>query len=219
MFVPTNKEDFYEPLSRNALQQCDIITAQGIGLKEEGNIYSPDFWMIVSKDCDLVFDATTFSIRRSSSIFSLIPLLSFSLVKNIIIKRKKPFIELLGLNNINNRIVLIAAHKLFDIFLKHQKKNDIDNLIRDRLSKFMLIPPDGTVFTQPMLLDFELIQNLDATDPEVVKSVVAAKSLQLKSPYRQKIIQRFGQHFTSIGVNDDFIRTSEYIRNIKDNIE
>ena len=56
MFVPDNVDDFYTKLEKDKLYQGDILNAKIIGLKKENSEYSPDYWMIITKSCDLVIE-------------------------------------------------------------------------------------------------------------------------------------------------------------------
>ena len=79
----------------------------------------------------------------------------------------------------------------------------------------MFFPPDGNIFKEPMILDFDFPQALDGGNEEEVKNALHSKVLQLNSPFREKVSQRFALHYSSIGVEDDEIRDKNYIKSIQ----
>jgi len=210
MFIPEDTNVFYSKIikANNSLFQGDILDAKILGLKNENDLYSPDYWMIITKSCDLVLDFDSLTIRKKS--LSIIPLIALKLIYKII---RRDFIK--DVSRVSNRILLIAVHKLFSIFLKHNKKDEIDYLIKDRISKFMFLPPDGITLKEPMLIDFDMVVQINGNDQEEVKKVLQAKVLQLNSPFREKVAQRFAMHYSSIGVMDDEIRDKKYVNNLK----
>lgn len=71
--IPENISDFYLPSEGRYLAQGDIIDSSEIGLKKAPPAISPDFWMIITKTCDLVIEST--GVVRKKHI-SLIPIFS-----------------------------------------------------------------------------------------------------------------------------------------------
>ncbi len=210
MFVPEDKNVFYSEIikTKDSLFQGDILDAEIVGLKNENDLYSPDYWMIITKSCDLVLDSNSLTIRKKN--LSIIPLIALNLIYKIL---RRDFVK--DVSKVSNRILLIAVHKLFSIFLNHNKKDEIDYLIKDRISKFMFLPPDGTILKEPMLIDFDMVIQINGNEQEEVKKVLQAKVLQLNSPFREKVAQRFALHYSSIGVMDDEIRDKKYVNNLK----
>lgn len=210
MFVPEDKNVFYSKIikTNNSLFQGDILDAKIIGLKNESDLYSPDYWMVITKSCDLVLDSNSLTIRKKN--LSIIPLIALKLIYKMF---RRDFIK--DISKVNNRILLIAVHKLFSIFLTHNKKDEIEYLIKDRISKFMFLPPDGTILKEPMLIDFDLVIQINGNEQAEVQKVIQAKILQLNLPFREKVAQRFAMHYSSIGVMDDEIRDKKYVSNLK----
>ncbi len=173
MYVPSNVEDFFsKETNRTSLFQGDIMNSEILNLHEEGNEYSPNYWMVITKNCDLVINEDKNSTRKRS--LTLIPLISFKLL-NLILKRN--FYS--DCEGVNSRIVLVAVHNLFKVFRDHYKKTDLDNLIKNRISKFMFLPPDGEVLKEPMLIDFDIIHPLESNSSESVSNLLKAKILEL----------------------------------------
>ena len=184
MFVPEDKNVFYSEIikTKDSLFQGDILDAEIVGLKNENDLYSPDYWMIITKSCDLVLDSNSLTIRKKN--LSIIPLIALNLIYKIL---RRDFVK--DVSKVSNRILLIAVHKLFSIFLNHNKKDEIDYLIKDRISKFMFLPPDGTILKEPMLIDFDMVIQINGNEQEEVKKVLQAKVLQLNSPFREKLLK------------------------------
>ena len=210
MFVPTDKNVFYSEIikSKNSLSQGDILDAKTLGLKIENDSYSPDYWMIITKSCDLVLNCDSFIVRKKN--ISIVPLIAIKIIYKIL---KRDFTK--DISKVSSKIVLIAVHNLFSIFLNHNKKGEIDNLIKDRISKFMFLPPDGVILKEPMLIDFDIVSQINGNEQSEVKKVLQAKVLQVNSPFREKVAQRFAMHYSSIGVLDDEIREEKYVNNLK----
>ena len=164
MFVPEDKNVFYSEIikTKDSLFQGDILDAEIVGLKNENDLYSPDYWMIITKSCDLVLDSNSLTIRKKN--LSIIPLIALNLIYKIL---RRDFVK--DVSKVSNRILLIAVHKLFSIFLNHNKKDEIDYLIKDRISKFMFLPPDGTILKEPMLIDFDMVIQINGNEQEEVK--------------------------------------------------
>ena len=210
MFVPTHKNVFYSEIVKSniSLSQGDILDAKTLGLKIENDSYSPDYWMIITKSCDLVLNCDSFIVRKKN--ISIVPLIAIKIIYKIL---KRDFTK--EISKVSSKIVLIAVHKLFSIFLNHNKKGEIDNLIKDRVSKFMFLPPDGVILKEPMLIDFDIVSQINGNEQSEVKKVLQAKVLQVNSPFREKVAQRFAMHYSSIGVLDDEIREEKYVNNLK----
>lgn len=210
MFVPTDKNVFYSEIVKSniSLSQGDILDAKTLGLKIENDSYSPDYWMIITKSCDLVLNCDSLIVRKKN--ISIVPLIAIKIIYKIL---KRDFTK--DISNVSSKIVLIAVHNLFSIFLNHNKKGEIDNLIKDRVSKFMFLPPDGVILKEPMLIDFDIVSQINGNEQSEVKKVLQAKVLQVNSPFREKVARRFAMHYSSIGVLDDEIREEKYVNNLK----
>ena len=91
--------------------------------------------------------------------------------------------------------------------------------MRGKITRFFFLPPDGNVLSSPMIIDFDIIKNMDATVETIFRNVLKAKEAQLSSPFREKIAQHFALHFASIGINDQYIRDKKYINRIKENLK
>lgn len=206
MLVPSDIAPFFSQLSNEELLQGDILLANDIGLKAESE-FSPDFWLIITKSCDMAFRGEEMVLKNRS--LSLLPLLSFKLL-NKIFKRDTSHIL-----NFRKKIILLGLCG-FKQVAELIKPNQVEDLIKDNLSKFMFLPPDGNVLQEPMVIDFEMIQRIDVPDEESVKTVLKSKKLQLSSPFREKVAQRYALHFMSIGLNDDDIRTKDYRKKLKE---
>ena len=200
-YIPSHPGRFFDlNLDSSRLYQGDVLSSKEIGLKDDNDDSStPDFFMIITKTCDLSFDNQEINKTRSGSIV-ITPFRSLRSLVNRRMKIKK-FINLIP---------------LFSIFFKSSRKN-IENIIKDKVSRFMFIPPDGKILTEPMVVDFGVSNYIDGHDPNEVSSVLGAKKIQLQSPFREKVAQRFALHYMSIGVDDLEIRKSEYVDNIKKN--
>jgi len=71
----------------------------------------------------------------------------------------------------------------------------------------MFLPPDGNVLKEPMIVDFDLIFPVLG---ENIERVLDAKKLQLSSPFRERLSQRFALHYSSIGIDDNEVKNSNY---------
>lgn len=100
MFVPEDKNVFYSKIikANNSLFQGDILDAKIIGLKNESDLYSPDYWMVITKNCDLVLDSNSLTIRKKN--LSIIPLIALKLIYKMF---RRDFIK--DISKVNNRIV------------------------------------------------------------------------------------------------------------------
>lgn len=210
MFVPDNVDDFYTRIEKNKLYQGDILNARIIGLKKENSKYSPDYWMIITKSCDLVIEEDFKKTRKGN--ISVIPLLKLFLLPS----RFRKYLDIIY-SNFLKKIVIVP---LINIFKNSAvKKKNIDSLVRGKITRFFFLPPDGNVLSSPMIIDFDIIKNMDATDETIFRNVLKAKEAQLSSPFREKIAQHFALHFASIGINDQYIRDKKYINRIKENLK
>ncbi len=205
MLVPPNLKSFFEPTEKDKLFQGDVLCAREIGLKDE-TVFSPDFWMIISKSCDVQIEE---SGRTRRQIISVIPTISLNLVEKIYGRD-----TLNTLNRLGKKIVMIPLVAFTQAFLK-LKSDDVSDLLKNRLSKFMYLPPDGAVLNDPMVVDFDITQQLPATSSDQVRKVLMGKKLQLVSPFRERVAQRFAEHYSSIGLNDEFIRSDGYKKELK----
>lgn len=209
MYVPKDRHVFFKDVpSKGALFQGDIIRAEAIGFKSSSEIRSPDFWLIITKSCDLQFinqERTT-----KCRIISLVPM--------FILRCLNVFYLQDFLDRFRGKcpIVLLALTKLK---LLELNADDIDRIIKDMMTKFMYLPPDGTILTEPMIVDFELIKQINSNNPQDVDKLLKGKVLELASPYREKMAQNFARHYSQIGVEDNEIRTKAYKNELKQHLK
>ena len=198
--IPEDIAIYFCENDTEVLYQGDIIDANGIGLKAEGQ-NSPDYWMIITKSCDLAFRNGIKKVK--SDHFSLIPLITLRQIRIAIVEKyfKKPQNDFLG------KIVLAGILKFSQSTKSITKPDHIKNLIEDKISKLMLLPPDGKVLSEPMVIDFDLIQPLDGGE---IENILKSKSLQLSSPFRERVSQRFALHYMQIGIDDDNVKAPDY---------
>ncbi len=110
----------------------------------------------------------------------------------------------------------MAVWRISKVFnLGKLKETNVDKIIQNKISKFMFLPPDGKVFSVPMIVDFDIVNQLDGSNQKEVKSVLNSKVLQLASPFREKIAQRFADHYSNIGIDDEEIKDRNYLKAIK----
>lgn len=147
MLIPSNTEVFYTKVDLYTLSQGDLIRADGIGLKEPGDECSPDYWMIITKNCDLVF--TSNFVTRKQNI-SIIPLFALRIIHRLY---ERDFLQFLS--HLRKKIVLMAIWKISKIFGELNSRQ-IESLVQNKISKFMFLPPDGKVFTEPMIIDLSV---------------------------------------------------------------
>ncbi len=207
MFVPDNIKSFYDSLDKNRLLQGDIVRAEKIGIKEEANICSPDFWMIITKTCDLTLEADSTTRRK---IVACMPLIGLNILKLLY---QKDILHIL--QRMRRKIVLLPVFSIIEKFAKIKNIESVDSLLKNQISKFMYLPPDGTVLTEPMVIDFDITTQLDGSDPKEVKNIISSKVLQLTSPFRERMAQRFAEHYSTIGIDDDSIKSKEYCNQLK----
>lgn len=200
MLVPPNVNSFYSSkLDKTTLYQGDILRADGVGLKTSDE-FSPDYWMIITKSCDLVI-MDGLPRKQNVSIFALF---SFPMLHKLF---KSSLIDAIP----KKKIVVMAISQISKVFCANQ----VENLIKNRITKFMFLPPDGKVFNEPMIIDFDLVTQLDGSAYEEVQNVLGSKVLELASPFRERIAQRFAEHYCTIGIDDVFIRQKEYVKSLK----
>ena len=206
MFIPNNTEPFYYPTAnKNILYQGDIIEGRRTGLEDLTDETYPDYWMIITKSCDLILSET---LTTSKENISIVPLFTLKYLKEIC-KEKLSY----TMSTLRRKIVLMAVWRISEKFgFGKLKDSEIGNIIKDRVSKFMYLPPDGNVFSEPMIIDFDLINPLDGSNQEGVRGVLNAKVLQLATPFREKVAQRFAYHYSNIGIDDKEIRDKPYVK-------
>ncbi|MEW6381717.1 MAG: hypothetical protein AB1611_19235 [bacterium] len=174
MLIPSNISSFYSnAIDKNALFQGDIIRAVGVGLKEPNRDGDPDYWMIITKNCDLVFVEP--KLPRKQNI-SIIPLFTINILRKLFDKD-----ILTALSRARKKMVFMAIYKISRAF-GNLKKSHIDSLVQNKISKFMFLPPDGKEFDEPMIIDFDIVVQLDGSNPQEVERVLKSKAIQLVSP-------------------------------------
>lgn len=209
MYAPSNICVFYKGASnKEALFQGDIIKAETIGFKLLGELRSPDFWLIITKSCDLQFINN--ERKTKSRVISLVPLFILRCLNVFYLK------DFLDRFRGKCPVVLIALMRLTLLELKAE---DIEAIIRDRMSKFMYLPPDGAILTEPMIIDFECIKQINSHDLKDVENLLRGKVLELASPFREKVAQNFARHYSQIGVEDDEIREKSYKDELKKHLK
>jgi hypothetical protein len=208
MLIPSNISSFYSnAIDKTALFQGDIIRADGVGLKESNRDCNPDYWMIITKNCDLVFIEANLPRRQN---ISIIPLFTINILQKLLNKDL-----LIALSRVRRKMVFMAIYKISRAF-GNLKKSLIENLVQNKVSKFMFLPPDGKEFDEPMIIDFDIVIQLDGSDPQEVERVLKSKIIQLVSPFRERVAQRFAEHYFSIGIDDEEIRDREYVKKLKE---
>ncbi len=208
--IPKNIDSFYKSnLDFGGLYQGDILQADKIGLKEEGVEGSPDYWMVITKTCDLSFKNDEMTLRGEN--ISLTPISKLKLIL-----KKFNHVESEILSKIKPPIVLFAIKNLLSTFLLSNFNNKkIKSLLEDKISRFMFLPPDGKIFNEPMILDFNIIVGLDGGDAEEVDAALKSKVLELVSPFREKVAQNFATHYSNIGFDDSCIRDDAYLTELQ----
>ena len=63
-----------------------------------------------------------------------------------------------------------------------------------------------------MIIDYDLITILNG---DIAKKMLEGKKLQLSSPFREKVAQRFALHYMSIAIDDEYIKQSTYKKAIE----
>ena len=210
IYTPLNCSEFYSCLNPRNLNQGDIIDAKGVGLKDPCDDDSyPDYYMIITKTCDLSFDGSHSVVTRSS-IVNLLPCFGMEGLKKLLGRNMD---AQYGASTKN--VCLVSILSIFKAFQGTTVKK-IDALMKDQISKFMFLPPDGNILKEPMVIDFELFSRIDGSDEMAVTQLLSAKKLQLNSPFREKIAQRFALHYMSIAIDDSSIKDKGYIKRIKE---
>ena len=202
--VPNNLHDFYVNIEKDVLYQGDILDAKTIDLKIDNSASSPDHWLIITKSCDLVIDKIKGNLRKNH--VSIIPLLKISTLIDILFPRNPSL-------NLFRKIVILPIFKI--IHLPKFGYKLVTEILSDRYTKWQFIPPDGQVFNEPRVVDFDLVKFLDGAEMEILQKILLAKKLQLASPFREKIAQRFANHYSSIGINDNDIKSDVYKEKLK----
>lgn len=204
--IPNDISVYYCDTDKTALFQGDIISSEEIGLSSEDN---PSYWLIITKNCDLAFRSGEKKVKND--ICSLLGL--YSLKQHIELVKKRYFIK--PKNGFLGKIIIAGVLKFSESTKAITKKEHIDNLIDDKISKLMLLPPDGVILTEPMIIDFDLVYPLSG---EEIENVLNAKKLQLSSPFRERVSQRFSMHYSSIGIDDGQIKIPTYRTELKSKI-
>lgn len=212
MNVPSDITPFYSEIKKDTLHQGDIIKASGIGLEELDDETYPDYWMIITKNCDLVFD-NSLTTRKGN--ISIIPLFVLKILQKII---ERDLLDKISRSRM--RLVFMAVWKLSSAFkLGKLNSRQLDSLISNKVSKYLFLPPDGEIFSDPMIIDFDIVNQLNGSDSNEVKNVLNSKVLQLASPFREMVAQRFANHYSSIGVDDEEIKKQPYITELKNHLK
>lgn len=208
MFTPSNTEPFYYPTpNKSILYQGDIIEGRRTGVEDLTGETYPGYWMIITKSCDLNLSK---ALTISKENISILPVFTIKHLKKIC-EEKSSY----TMSALRRKVVLMAVWKISEKFgIGKLEGSEIGNIIKDRVSKFMYLPPDGNVFSEPMIIDFDLINTLDSSNQEAVKGVLNAKMLQLATPFREKVAQRFAYHYSNIGIDDREIRDKPYVKAI-----
>ncbi|MCC6837443.1 MAG: hypothetical protein IT234_02785, partial [Bacteroidia bacterium] len=133
-----------------------------------------------------------------------------------LIKQIKNKYFVLPKNDFLGRVVVAGVLKFSESTKSITKKEHLNNLIEDKITKLMFLPPDGKIFTEPMIIDFELIFPLVGED---IDKILSAKKLQLSSPFRERIAQRFALHYCSIGIDDNDVKSPGYRDELKKHFE
>lgn len=207
--ILSNITPFYSPTKKDTLYQGDIIKANGIGLEDLCDETYPDYWMIITKNCDLTF---TEPLKTRKGNISIVPIFALKILQKIYGK------DLLNIiSRLRMKLVFMAIWRLSKAFkLEKLKESQIDNLIKNKITKYMFLPPDGRIFNEPLIVDFDFVNQLNGSNSEEVKNVLNSKVLQLASPFREMVAQRFASHYSNIGIDDEEIMSRNYLKSIKD---
>lgn len=204
--VPTNIRDFYSSCDATTLYQGDVLDAKTLGWWKPDAEYSPHHWMIITKNCDLVIDPETRQMRRQT--LSLLPLVATRLLPRLFSRDAAKILAAA-----NGKLALLPVFRL--LLIPDIKKDAIDNIISGKVSRFFFLPPDGAVLVEPSIIDFDIVRQLGSLETGVIDRTLNSKRLQLSSPLREAIAQRFGLHYSSIGLQDDEIRSKDYRKLVK----
>ena len=206
--VPQDISVYYSKLDKEVLFQGDIIDAKEIDMKE--NEDSPDYWLVITKSCDLVFRNDAKKVKND--ICSLLGI--YSIKKQIELVKKKYFIK--PKNDFLSRVVIAGVLKFSESTKSITKKDHLNDLINDKISKLMFMPPDGTILKEPMIVDFDLVVPLLGED---IEKILSAKKIQLSSPFRERLAQRFALHYSSIGIDDNDVKNPNYRDELRKHFE
>lgn len=207
--IPENINNFYSECNNNSLFQGDIISAKKTHFVEDDvdGIY-PDYFIIITKSCDLVFRTGCIEVK---GIIQTLPLISFNLARKIF---KRDFESLQ--KSYRKRVLTLAVMKFSEVRNYITNSDQINSIIDNKMSRFMFLPPDGKVLKEPMIIDFDYILPIDGRIEENVKELMKGKQLQLSSPFREQYSQNFGKHFSQIGINDSEIKDKTYRATVKE---
>lgn len=201
--IPPDTSIYFGTADSGQLFQGDIVSGREIGMDWEN---APEYWLIITKSCDLVFRGDQKKVKND--VCALLGV--YTLQKQLNLIKRKYFVK--PKNGFLGRVVLAGILRFSESTSAITNTNHIDNLVEDKITKFMLLPPDGTVFTEPMIVDFDLIHPLSG---EEIEAVLMAKKLQLSSPFRERLSQRFAAHFFSIGIDDNEVKSPSYREKLK----
>lgn len=87
-------------------------------------------------------------------------------------------------------------------------KNQITNLVKSR-TEYLGFLPESETFSVPYPLAVNF--NLVFTVPINVCPPASSKLLQLASPFCEQLMQRFSRWFYTVGIDDEAMRSKEYI--------
>ena len=109
----------------------------------------------------------------------------------------------------------VAALPLLD-FIKAQSqnvKNEIFNLINDKLEGFVFLPahPENGLETH-LVANFNLIHSFSVHNSPKPPD----KLIQLSSPFCEHVFQRFSRFFYTVGYDDKHIKDQKFIQSIVD---
>lgn len=109
MLIPSNISSFYSnAIDKDALFQGDIIRADGVGLKGPNEGCKPDYWMIITKNCDLVFMEP--KLPRKQNI-SIIPLFTIKILQKLFDRD-----ILVALSRVRKKMAFTAIYKISKAF-------------------------------------------------------------------------------------------------------
>ncbi len=202
--VPNDISAYYDNVNKSVLYQGDIICNAELGFYDSSD--APEYWLIITKSCDLVFRTEKKEVKNN--ICTLLGI--YSLKKHLQLIKKKYFTP--PKNDYLARIIIAGVFRFSKSTKSIIKPNMLTELVDDKITKLMFLPPDGKILTEPMLIDFDLLYPSHVDDVEII---LAAKKLQLSSPFRERISQRFATHYSSIGINDSDVKNRNYRDDLK----
>lgn len=206
--IPQDISKYYSKLNNEVLLQGDIVAANEIGMKNKED--SPDFWLIITKSCDLAFRENEKKVKND--VCSLLGI--YSLKQHVELIKKKYFSK--PKNGFLSRVVVAGVLRFSEATKSITKSEHLENLINDKISKLMFLPPDGEILKEPMIIDFDLVFPLSGED---IEKILNAKKIQLSSPFRERLAQRFALHYSSIGIDDNDVKNSEYKSKLKEHFK